>query len=412
VIAKRLSGERGSALVAAMLVMSTILALGLAMMSQVDGQSRQSGSERGRESTFNWAESVLNAQTFTVANYWPAASDKRVMDCSWSGAGAPTASNGDVNACPDPTVISNSFTGNVDVKRGGTWSTKVRDDLGSSQCEDSPAKNCSYTWDDATSLTNPNWDSNGDDMIWLRAEGTVNKDRRVVVALVRIQNDPLNLPQSVIVAGSLGVKGGNKTFVSQNGSSISLRCQPLTDSDCYSEQKPGVNVQGPGSKQAGYDDGGHVMTADELDAMRTKARSIQRYYPTGTCPSSAAGFSGAVVFIENMAQCPINHGWQINPPPSPPGILIVNQGTIRFNGNADFWGLIYMVNNQGFGPSDPALFDGIGNGNLHGALFVDGNGRVDNQGSFTLDYDATPLNNLTTFGATGIVPNSFREIRP
>jgi Tfp pilus assembly protein PilX len=411
VIAKRLGGERGSALVAAILVMTTILALGLAMMTTVDGQSRQSGAERGRESAFNWTESVLNAQTFTVANFWPASADKRIMDCSWSGSGAPAASGGDVNACPDPTVISNSFTGNVDVKQRGIWSTKVRDDLGTSQCDDSAQTNCSYAWDDATSLSAPNWDSNGDDMIWLRAEGTVNKDRRVVVALVRIQHDPLTLPQAVIVAGSLAVQGGNKAFVEQNGSAISLRCQPITLPSCLSEQKPGVNIEGPGTKEGGYDDGGHVMTADELDAMRTKARNGHRYYPAGTCPSSAALFSGPVVFIEN-ADCPINHGWQINPPPAAPGILIVNQGTIRFNGTADFWGLIYMVNSQNAGPSDDPLFDGIGNGSLHGALFVDGNGRVDNQGSFTLDYDATALNDVTTYGATGIVPNSFREIRP
>jgi Tfp pilus assembly protein PilX len=408
---KRLGSERGSALVAAVLVMTTILGIGLAMMATVDGQTRQSGAERGRESAFNWSESVLNAQTFTVANDWPSTAGQSVMDCTWSGSGAPTGSNGLVNACPDPSVISNAFTGNVDVKQRGIWNTKIRDNLGTKQCEDAPQANCSYTWDDATSLTAPSWDSNGDNMIWIRAEGTVNKDRRVVVALVRIQNDPLTLPQSVIVAGSLAVKGGNKAFVKQNGSAISLRCASLLLDSCLSEQKPGVNIEGPGTKQAGYADGGHVMTADELDAMRTKAKSGQRYYPSGTCPSSAALFSGPVVFIED-ANCTINHNWEINAPPAKPGILIVNQGTIRFNGTADFWGLLYLVNNQGYGPDDPPLFDGIGNGNIHGALFVDGDGRIENQGSFVLDYDATALNGLTSYGATGIVPNSFREIRP
>ena len=406
-----LRNQAGSALVAATLVMGSILTLGLAMLATVDMQARQSGQERGRESAFNWVEGALNAQTFTVANRWPASSDKAVADCSWGGSGQPTAAGGPVNACPDPALVTNTFTGNVDVARGATWTTSVRDNAGTSQCTDTPYANCSYAWSEQTSLAAPAWDANGDDLLWLRARGTVNRDERVVVALVRIANDPVSLPQSVIVAGSLGVQGGNKTFIDQNGSSITLRCASLTDVRCYSEQKPGINVRGPGEKQASYDDGGHVMTEDELDAMRTKAQNINRYYGPGECPTTAAGFSGPVVFIED-ADCRINSNWQVNAPPQPAGILIVANGTLRFNGNADFWGLIYMYNGKNWGPDDEALFDGLGNGRLRGALFVDGQGKVDNKGSWTLEYDANALNGVTAYGATGIVPNSFREVNP
>lgn len=407
----RLRDEHGSALVAAVLVTGAIMMLGLAMLASVDTQSRQSGHERGRESTFNWSEGVLNAQTFTVANYWPAAANQAISDCTWNGSGAAQASGGSVNACPNPQVVTNTFTGNKDVGRGATWKTSVRDNAGTKQCEDTNASNCSYTWDESTSMSAPAWDANADDLLWLRADGKVNGDRRIVVALVRIQNDPISFPQSVIVAGSLGVQGGNKTFIKQNGSSITLRCPDITNASCYSEQKPGINVQGPGAKQYGYDDGGHVLTEDELDSLRTRAKTGSRYYPAGTCPATAAEFTGPVVFIED-ADCRINSNWEINKPPLKPGLLVVARGTLRFNGTADFWGLIYMYNGQGWGSSDDALFDGIGNGNIHGSLFVDGSGRVDDSGSFTLDYDPNALNGITAYGATGIVPNSFREITP
>jgi hypothetical protein len=119
------------------------------------------------------------------------------------------------------------------------------------------------------------------------------------------------------------------------------------------------------------------------------------------------------VFLESPpSNCKINHNWQINKPPLEPGLLIVAEGRLQFNGTADFWGLIYMYNAQNAGPGDDPPFYGNGNFNLNGALFVDGQGGVDNTGSFTLQYNANAVNGVTAYGATGIVPNSFREITP
>jgi Tfp pilus assembly protein PilX len=417
VIAARLKSERGSALVAAMLVMTTIMGLGMAMLATVDTQTRLSARERTRESAFNWSEAALNAKTFSVARYWPARADEAIADCTWNGSGAATAATNatnPINACPNPTVISSTFNGNVDVGRGARWATQVRDNAGTSPCEDStiPVSTCSYTWDEATSINAPHWDANGDNLVWLRADGTANNKRRVVVALVRIQDDPVTLPQSVLVAGSLSVQGGNKWFIRQGGSPLTLRCGNPDDSNCFFEQKPGLNIQGPGTRQTGYDDGGHILTDDELDLLRVRAQKStpSTYFAAGTCPSSAAAMSGRPVFIED-ANCIINANWQVNSP-SQPGFLIVNRGTLRFNGTMDFYGVVYMHNAQDYGPGDPSLFDGNGNGFIHGSLLVDGSGRVVNNGAWNLEYDASAVNSVTTFGATGIVPNSFREINP
>jgi Tfp pilus assembly protein PilX len=400
------------------LVMGSIMALGLAMLATVDTQTRLSANERTRESAFNWSEAALNAKTFVVARYWPARADQAIADCTWNGSGAAVAATSvanPVNACPNPSVISSTFNGNVDVGRGARWSTQVRDNTGTSQCEDSTAANasCAYTWNEATSINAAHWDANGDNLVWLRADGTANNRRRVVVALVRIQNDPVTLPHSVLVAGSLSVQGGLKWFIRQGGSPLTLRCNNTPPSDdCLYEQKPGLNIEGPGTRQTGYDDGGHILTDDEVDLLRLRAQKStpSAYFPPGTCPSSAAAMSGRPVFIED-ADCTINANWQVNTPEEP-GFLIINRGTLRFNGTMDFYGVVYMHNAQEWGPDDDTLFDGNGNGFIHGSLLVDGQGRVDNRGAWNLEYNASAVNAITTFGATGIVPNSFREINP
>ena len=70
------------------------------MLAAVDTQTRLSGTERVRESSFNLTEGALNAETFTVANKWPASSSAALPDCSGSGASV-TASGGPVASCPN-----------------------------------------------------------------------------------------------------------------------------------------------------------------------------------------------------------------------------------------------------------------------------------------------------------------------
>ena len=58
--------ERGNVLVTAILLMSVMLSVGLAVASTVDTQTGQARQERERESTFNLAEAALSAQTFIL----------------------------------------------------------------------------------------------------------------------------------------------------------------------------------------------------------------------------------------------------------------------------------------------------------------------------------------------------------
>ncbi|MEA2459076.1 MAG: hypothetical protein QOC95_2048, partial [Thermoleophilaceae bacterium] len=67
----RLTDERGFAVATALMVITIMIALGLATATLVDNQSRQTGRERLKETTFNVGEAVLNAQALQLSATWP-----------------------------------------------------------------------------------------------------------------------------------------------------------------------------------------------------------------------------------------------------------------------------------------------------------------------------------------------------
>ena len=69
-------------------------------------------------------------------------------------------------------------------------------------------------YDDATVLatTNPAYDANKNCQLWVRAEGTLNGKKRVVVAKVRVDTRPVQFPISPFVSGTFttGNNGSKK----------------------------------------------------------------------------------------------------------------------------------------------------------------------------------------------------------
>ena len=68
---KTLTQESGVALVTAIIVTGIMLSIGLATLAWADNGFRTSGEERVRESTFNLADTVLDAQTYQLGRNWP-----------------------------------------------------------------------------------------------------------------------------------------------------------------------------------------------------------------------------------------------------------------------------------------------------------------------------------------------------
>ena len=72
-LTRRLSDERGSALVTALLVMFVLVAFSMTVASLVDTDQADSRRERERESSFNVTEGALNAQIYQLSTRWPSA---------------------------------------------------------------------------------------------------------------------------------------------------------------------------------------------------------------------------------------------------------------------------------------------------------------------------------------------------
>ena len=99
---RRLRDEKGSAVIIAMVVMTLMLAMGLATISFGSGQRQLAVGERVRESSFNLAEAVLHSQVFILARAWPGSS-ATAFPASCSSAAV-------VTQCPSPTMLSAQFT--------------------------------------------------------------------------------------------------------------------------------------------------------------------------------------------------------------------------------------------------------------------------------------------------------------
>ena len=197
----RLHSERGSALVPALLVMVMLLTFGVATAASVDTDQADSRHERERESSFQLTEGVLNAQIFQLSTRWPGATA--------SAAAYPSSCvTGSVQPdCPTGAAMAQHFNG-VDYASGVQWVTQVRDNGGGTP---------NY-WTDALLTSQPSYDLNDDNFLWVRASGVVRDRRRTLVALVEAENVNLNFPRAALVSGHFETSNsGNKIIIDTNG---------------------------------------------------------------------------------------------------------------------------------------------------------------------------------------------------
>ena len=68
---RRARQEHGSVIAIAILLMGLMATMALATYAFVDTQQQESGTTRKRETAFNVAEAVMNAQIYEVSRDWP-----------------------------------------------------------------------------------------------------------------------------------------------------------------------------------------------------------------------------------------------------------------------------------------------------------------------------------------------------
>ena len=395
---KMLRDETGSTLIAAVMIVLAMMGLGLGLLAASDGQSRATARERTRESAFNLAEAALNAHALELTRGWvstplagctPGATDPRCPEPSGVGGGYTTKDYG--TACvSEPTKRS--------------WETSVHDNIAGEQYF-RPAV-----------MNQPAYDFNRDGSVWLRANATSKCHTISMVTLVSQNQIPITFPSSVVTANWFETSNqGRKVIVDTRGSAaqpspITVRCAGLTSAQCLKYPADKGQVQPP-AVRTDTSAPTRTLSDTQLASLYDQAKAAGTLFDVGdpcpTTPSQLASRNGAPVYVKGPCNISVTGNTAINSAASP-GALIIENGTLRLNGNIQFYGLIYMVNKQ----NSPASILGIhGTATVHGAVSIDGAGGLTAGASkANLIYD--PRASTLLKGAAGATANknTFRVI--
>lgn len=396
--------ERGSALIAAIVLIGVMMSIGLATASYVDGQQRQSGDERVRESAFNIGESALGAQVFQLSRAaWPTAATPLPAACTSVPDTSATAT------CPSAASLAESYKtpdySSAPCPAGGTsapaWTTTVHDDVGAEEY---------YNANKPDGTAQPKYDSNANGRLWVKATGTARCKKRTLVTAVQQGTRSLTFPKNAVTANWVATSNnGRKVIIDTKGqggqlADVVLRCVGFTEAQCRSKYQPGQIS--PAVPKVDPSTPPTASPVGDLTAFKALASKLSTYYPAGTCPSSLAG---TAVYIEDFTGC--NTSGDANSPATP-GHLYIAKGTLSLGGNTRFYGLVYMGNLPAPGSSG-AVVTLSGNASIQGAVAIDGlGGLVVGSSKRNLVYDGSVFDNYEGISTVGLAPNSWRELKP
>ena len=212
----RLRGQQGSALVTAMMVMLIILPMGLALLSIVDTQARESGTERTRDRAFNLADSALHHAAFGMSRYsWPA--DETTAPTNSAPITTPTGTTTQCDVAPfGATLGAATIPGSTTAKlqpnlnasyddpayAGASWQIKV--------CDDDPTSTGPAVWSEDL-LAQPNYDANGNGLVWVRSQANVGGRQRILASLVAIKEVPAMSSKFGLITGRMNSELTNTT---------------------------------------------------------------------------------------------------------------------------------------------------------------------------------------------------------
>jgi Tfp pilus assembly protein PilX len=420
---RRAAAEDGYALLAAIALLAVMLVVGLASYASVQTAGSRALDQRERESSLNLAEAVLYSQSFVLAQAWPGNSAL--------GAAMPSTctSAAVVAACPDPRNLAAgnaqgagtaNFT-SIDVAADVTWTTRVRDNGGlladsflvaqadAAQSGTNVKTGAAYTCPAVGQPSGPcKWDANGDLMVWVQARAVVRGHPRNLVALLKREEfvEPVAANNTVQAGSVETTNSGNKVIVDARGSQMVVRCTS-SDASCTDintnkgQVLPPVIVRQPSTPPG--------MSAAQMARFKAVAQSASPSTYYTTCPPN---LTGKVVYIDVSASTACKDGSAaIYNTDADPGIVIVPRGTFELQGS--YHGILYAGNEQN--TSGPVIVLDAGS-EVFGGVVVDGPGRLvvgqASGNSPTITYKPNAYNSLFTYGTTGLVQNTWRELAP
>jgi Tfp pilus assembly protein PilX len=401
----RVRSEEGVALIAALLVMTVISGLALALILNSNNQQKAGLREQASEASFRVAEAALNSQVGQINRSWPTKSGQIPTRCVSSTS---TSTNG----CPDATGIAATYpnTSSAPCAAGTAsdawgsaltdkWTTYVRDDV----------EGTGSLFSSSAEQNAASYDANKDGKVWVVSVGVMQCRLVKTVTLVARQSIALPFPKNVVVADWFETtNNGNKVIVDTKGESsqttnVSLRCSPPpAGKNCAEYQKSKGQVS-PGEVIENESGTSPAVTSTQLETLREQAEANGTYYKTGTCPSGLP--SGEVVYVEGP--CAISGGSnEVANSKAKPGFLIIANGTLSLGGSSVFYGVVYAVNKQN---STGAVVSLGGNAELIGAIDIDGSGGASLGSSGTnVVYSGKAIEELKTWAGAAATRNSFR----
>jgi Tfp pilus assembly protein PilX len=396
---RRLRDETGSTLIAAVLIVIMMMGFGLALLAASDTQSKTSARERTRESSFNLAEAAMNAQALQIARTWPSTA---TVSCG------PAAT---ATTCPQPTAVGTGYTSAdygaacVTAPTAQSWQTDVYDN----------ALNEQY-WTQAVT-SRARYDANADGVVWVRAQATTKCHTVAMVSQASQTLVPIAFPSNIVTANWFQTSNqGKKVIVDTLGSGsqpapIVVRCAGLTPAQCLKYDANKGQVQPP-AVRSDSTAAPVTLNSAQLASLTAQATAAGSYFTT--CPTTAAQLAAKVAGVPVVVEgpCPnisVTGNTTINSQASP-GALIVKNGRLQLGGTVTYYGMIYMVNQQGdCYPTSVLTIQG--NANITGVVNVDGCGGI-TAGSSKTNLTNDPRASTLLKGTSGanLNKNTFRVV--
>jgi type II secretory pathway pseudopilin PulG len=428
----RARNEEGFAVVAAVVLLTVIMALGLGLLLFTDNQQKASTREQASEAAFNVAEAALNAQVGQLSRKWPYYKTTAEAETEMPRECTSSSVNSETSDCPSPTDLK------VDPNTGSTtcsgneawgsplsnqWTTYVRQDP-----EESPLFNST---EEKSKLSYAESEGGA---LWVRAVGVVQCHPVTVITLVTRQRVRLELPEDAIAGNWFEVTNkGNKSIVNRTGfagepAQVSMRCEGHpSEEECekYDRSKEQVAptiTEDPKTATT-------TLTSSQLATVKSEAQTHGTFYsPTSPyhCPTSMNEFEGvklssssrAPVYVEGCGSLSITangtancEGLTATVKPTLPGFLVIANGTLELSGNSTYCGVIYAANLQ---KSAGAVVKLQGGTVVVGGIIVDGAGGIEfgSSGSggnpANLVFDSLAFHNATISAGAAATRNSFR----
>ena len=406
-----LQREEGSIVTTAVLVMAIMIPIGLALLAIVDTQARESGNERTRDRAFNLADSALQSAAFSFGRgAWPAAAGSAPsnsgatgtsMTCGLASYGATLGAATNAGSATAKLQPNLNATYADSAYSGAAWQINV--------CDNDLTSPGPTVWRENLLTTQRNYDQNGDELVWVRAQATVGGKRRVLAAQVRVEETSAFSSKYGLLTGRMNAEVSNATGTLLSGSILSGVTEALLDADPLVAPDPSAGATTPPSSgvtavRCGALD---LCLAGTLGGLSSSVAPLSTVIGGGKLVQTTSPTATDTATIGQLKQQAINSGTYVaetsgsSSTSSPPAC------TIPAAANADTVVYINQVGSgntgAGQGPGDQYCVLNVSTNKTYKALVI-GAGRIVLRGNNT-----TSSGTVNTFRGLLYALNSQRE---